>query len=287
LLDLYVLLDQIRDIIANIKQISDATLPPSRKAQREQERENAKARQKERAELSPISSLNAGTKRKRSDVDDADPKLKEFLEVMQPASKPKTWVTQGEDDSALEPPTKMQAIEVPEAESDGEYEAVPKKSRKTSPPKATIQTEPVAVSSMMERPTEDDEAVVAPAAPDATDDDWLRSRTNRLLDLVDLEDLVVHSRVEASVSANANDVAETTTVEPVTNEEPSIEEEEFEGFEDEKPDPVIEAIKSNGRLFVRNLPYTASEEDLREHFETYGTLDEVFLYFFVLFSSVS
>jgi multiple RNA-binding domain-containing protein 1 len=285
LLGLYVLLDQIRDIIANIKQISDATLPPSRKAQREQERENAKARQKERADLAPESYLNSGTKRKRSDVDDADPKLKEFLEVMQPASKPKTWATQGEDDSALEPPTKMQAIEVPEAESDGEYEAVPKKSRKASPPKATIQMEPVAVSSMMERPIEDDEAVVAPAAPDTTDDDWLRGRTNRLLDLVDPEELVVNSRVEAS--ANENTVAETTTGEPVTKEEPSIEEEEFEGFEDEKPDPVIEAIKSNGRLFVRNLPYTASEEDLREHFETFGTLDEVCLYFFVLFSSVS
>ena len=277
-------MDQIRDIIANIKQISDATLPPSRKAQREQERENAKARQKEWAELARVSSLNSGTKRKRSDVDDADPKLKEFLEVMQPASKPKTWATQGEDDPALEPPTKMQAIEVPEAESDGEYEAVPKKPRKTSPPKATIQTELVAVSSIMERPTEGDEAVVAPAAPDATDDDWLRNRTNRLLDLVDPEELV-HSRVEAN--ANESTVAETTTDEPVTNEEPSIEEEEFEGFEDEKPDPVIEAIKSNGRLFVRNLPYTASEEDLREHFETFGTLDEVCLYFFVLFSSVS
>jgi multiple RNA-binding domain-containing protein 1 len=284
LLDLYVLLDQIRDIIANIKQISDATLPPSRKAQREQERENAKARQKEWAELARVSSLNSGTKRKRSDVDDADPKLKEFLEVMQSASKPKTWAIQGEDDSALEPPTKMQAIEVPEAESDGEYEAVPKKSWKTSPPKATIQTELVAVSSIMERPTEGDEAVVAPAAPDATDDDWLRNRTNRLLDLVDPEELV-HSRVEAN--ANESTVAETTTDEPVTNEEPSIEEEEFEGFEDEKPDPVIEAIKSNGRLFVRNLPYIASEEDLREHFETFGTLDEVCLYFFVLFSSVS
>jgi multiple RNA-binding domain-containing protein 1 len=270
-------LDQIRDIIANIKQISDATLPPSRKAQREQERENAKARQKEWAELARVSSLNSGTKRKRSDVDDADPKLKEFLEVMQSASKPKTWAIQGEDDSALEPPTKMQAIEVPEAESDGEYEAVPKKPRKTSPPKATIQTELVAVSSIMERPTEGDEAVVAPAAPDATDDDWLRNRTNRLLDLVDPEELV-HSRVEAN--ANESTVAETTTDEPVTNEE-------FEGFEDEKPDPVIEAIKSNGRLFVRNLPYIASEEDLREHFETFGTLDEVCLYFFVLFSSVS
>jgi len=276
--------DQIRDIIANIKQISDATLPPSRKAQREQERENAKARQKEWAELARVSSLNSGTKRKRSDVDDADPKLKEFLEVMQPASKPKTWATQGEDDPALEPPTKMQAIEVPEAESDGEYEAVPKKSRKTSPPKAIIQMEPIAVSSMIKRPTEDDEAVVAPAAPGGTDDDWLRSRTNRLLDLVDPEELVVHSRVEAS--ANENTVTETAIGEPVTNEEPSIEEEEFEGFEDEKPDPVIEAIKSNGRLFVRNLPYTASEEDLREHFETFGTLDEVCLYFFVLFSSV-
>ena len=45
--------------------------------------------------------------------------------------------------------------------------------------------------------------------------------------------------------------------------------------EDEKIDPVIEAIQANGRLFVRNLPYTATEDDLRKHFEPYGALEEV------------
>jgi RNA recognition motif-containing protein len=39
--------------------------------------------------------------------------------------------------------------------------------------------------------------------------------------------------------------------------------------------PTIDAIKENGRLFVRNLPYTASEDDLRELFAVYGTLEEV------------
>jgi multiple RNA-binding domain-containing protein 1 len=40
-------------------------------------------------------------------------------------------------------------------------------------------------------------------------------------------------------------------------------------------DATMDAIRESGRLFVRNLPYTATEDDLRTHFEKYGTLEEV------------
>ena len=64
-------------------------------------------------------------------------------------------------------------------------------------------------------------------------------------------------------------------------EEPLIFNKEIEATEDtpedneEKPDPTLEAIRSNGRLFVRNLPYTATEQDLRNHFAPFGALEEV------------
>ena len=34
-------------------------------------------------------------------------------------------------------------------------------------------------------------------------------------------------------------------------------------------------IRESNRLFLRNLPYKATEEDLREHFAAYGELEEV------------
>ncbi|TVY26745.1 Multiple RNA-binding domain-containing protein [Lachnellula hyalina] len=252
--------------------ISDATLPISRKAQREQDRENAKIfqAQRESREAASKEKLNAATKRKRSDVDEEDPKLKEFLEVMQPASKAKKWATEVENDVTDEPPLKIQAIEVPEAESDDEYESVPKKSRKSSPPRPPAPV-PAPIQAVVEAPAED-EPMVDISAIDATDDDWLRSRTNRVLDLMDPEDIA-----PAQSSKNNVEVVKAINA-PIIDEEP---EEQFEGFEDEqetpKPDLVRDAIAANGRLFVRNLPYTATEEDLRKHFEPYGSLEEVHL----------
>jgi multiple RNA-binding domain-containing protein 1 len=230
---------------------------------------------KEKTDAESKVSLNAGTKRKRSDVDESDPKLKEFLEVMQPASKLKTFTKSMEDDSMMEPPTKMQAREIPEGESDGEYETVPKKSRKKSPPKTAESPNPP--PALSELPNVSTEAVVDPVAPNATDDDWLRSRTNRLLDLMDPED-ILGGRIGESTSQNIEHVAETNVGvdEPVEIDDiPAEEALEEEQEEEEKPDPTLEAIKSNGRLFVRNLPYSASEDDLRQHFEPFGSLEEV------------
>jgi multiple RNA-binding domain-containing protein 1 len=40
-------------------------------------------------------------------------------------------------------------------------------------------------------------------------------------------------------------------------------------------DDSLEAIRRTSRLFVRNLPYSATQEDLREAFERFGTIEEV------------
>jgi multiple RNA-binding domain-containing protein 1 len=199
-------------------------------------------------------------------VDEADPKLKEFLEVMQPASKSKNWASQAVEDHTSEPPRKIQAMEVSGAESDEEYETVPKKHRQKSPPKHDVPSMAAPVGPS-EPPIHDEEVVVPSIAPDATDDDWLRGRTNRLLDLIDPAD------IPTATTRADNAVVEVAAEEPEVEEVPVVEENEDE--EEEKPDPIVEAIQSNGRLFVRNLPYTATEDDLRQHFEPFGALEEV------------
>jgi multiple RNA-binding domain-containing protein 1 len=200
--------------------------------------------------------------------------LKEFLEVMQPASKAKKWVTEAGDDDTNEPPSKIQAIEVPEAESDNKYESVPKKTRESSPPKPASPV-PDPTQAVKETPAAEDEPIVDISAINATDDDWLRSRTNRLLDLMDPEDIAPAQTANVEVVTAADEST-------VDEEKPAEEQDEVVVEEEEKTDPVLEAISANGRLFVRNLPYTATEEDLRKYFEPYGSLEEVCIFPFLL-----
>jgi multiple RNA-binding domain-containing protein 1 len=256
-------------------QISDQTLPVSRKAQREQERDNAATRRKEN-EAAKKSELNGASKRKRETADELDSKLKEFLEVMQPASKTKTWTAAVDEEGMGEPPSKIQAIEIPGAQSDEEYEAVPKRQRKTTPPKASD----IATSTTVQSEAIDTPVTTEVALPDtvaaATDDDWLRNRTSRLLDLVDPESI---EAVGSGKSAPAQDVPESKSVEQTLLEKEPLPEGDVFAAEEpiDKPDPILDEISKNGRLFVRNLPYTATEDELRNHFQRFGALEEVCL----------
>lgn len=259
--------------------------------QRETERQ-AKQEREERAAAKAAALVDIPSlKRKRAEVEAADPKLQEFLEVMQPGSKSKAWTSK---DGIEEPPTKMQAIELPEEESDEEYEMVPKKarnsSREASPTKVAIPATVASVAEVVDATELADEIPVIGAAEtqpavglDATDDDWLRSRTSRLLDLVNPEDMVVDEAVPtASKAVQSTEVVE--AVEPTVPTADVVMEDVDKLITDSaevvtevagSTDATMDAIRESGRLFVRNLPYTATEDELRVHFEKYGALEEV------------
>ncbi|KFY15582.1 hypothetical protein V492_01875 [Pseudogymnoascus sp. VKM F-4246] len=272
--------------------ISDATLPPSRKMQRETERQAQQERQ-ERAAAKAAAIADIPTlKRKRAEVDAADPKLQEFLEVMQPGSKSKAWTSK---DGIEEPPTKMQAIELPEEESDEEYEMVPKKarnaSREPSPTKVAAPPAVDPVAEVVDATELADEIPTIGAAEtqtsvglDATDDDWLRSRTSRLLDLVNPEDMVVDEAEAAPTASKAVQSTEAAEPAALAGDVAMEDVEKLVGDNTEavtevagSTDATMAAIRESGRLFVRNLPYTATEDELRVHFEKYGTLEEIHL----------
>ncbi|KFY03877.1 hypothetical protein O988_01138 [Pseudogymnoascus sp. VKM F-3808] len=261
--------------------ISDTTLPPSRKMQRETERQA----QQERAAAKAAAVVDIPTlKRKRAEVDAADPKLQEFLEVMQPGSKSKAWTSK---DGIEEPPTKIQAIDLPEEESDEEYEMVPKKarnaSRESSPAKVAARVVVAPVAEVVDEIPVIGAAETQPTVGlDATDDDWLRSRTSRVLDLVNPEDMVVDEGAPA-----VSKVVQTTTTEEPSAPTVDVGMDDVDKLISESAgavtevtgsaDATMDAIRESGRLFVRNLPYTATEDDLRVHFEKYGTLEEIHL----------
>ena len=228
-------------------------------------------------------------KRKREEAEQ-DPKLKEFLEIYQPPSKTNIW-TDGDaqvaagNATAVEQPA--QDVVVPADESDDEYQVITKKPKVAEAPQEVAEeTAPApapAVQPIVPAETAPEEGadapmpdapVVAAAAQPTTDDDWLRSRTNRLLDLVEDDDIPV-----APASAPTKPAAEKrdspVAVEPqLEPAQPAV----APAAEAPDADSIAleeEKIRETGRLYLRNLHFEVAEEDIRSQFSKYGSLDEV------------
>lgn len=275
-----------RVLVEPARPISDPALPS---AAGEKPEPSKAPRPRQEEPLTPPNEETSAKKRKRNGLDEADPKLREFLEVMDPGRAPKRarddalMPTAGQADTAQPP--------LPEDESDDEYENIP----------AKISKPPVPLE--VDHPRGDETAALAdppppPPAPPAelqpppdaeeeprnfgtTDDEWLRSRTNRLLDLVDPDDPhFAAQRAPApadeplrQIPAAATGPNEETRADPIPLLE--VPEPRPAGLQD--GETAADVIERTSRLFVRNLPYTATEDDLIAHFGSFGSLEEVHL----------
>ena len=224
-----------------------------------------------------------------------DPKLKEYLEVMKPKSKKRSW----ENDDVLQASNENvpndddnQMVMDGGAASDDEYEDVPRKAKRTkvdsSPaehPPATELTDTEATTAAVadsETPAQEE---ATPQAP-VSDADWARSRTSRLLGLLDDdEEEEENSRPKARAasvsSSDTGDVApkasgpsKTTDVSaPIA--QPAVD----EPAQPEENDVEPTGVRASMRLFVRNLPYDVKQEDLQSEFASYGNIEELSITF--------
>lgn len=242
----------------------------------------------------------AQKKRKREELEESDPKLQEYLDVMQsgknPAKKPRD-VTDTVPDQV--PP-------VVEGESDDEYEAVPSKptnvvrhdpglpvaqpqsrlgEKRTGQDMVHDGTGLDPVESILMREDQPDggetsQSVAAVVAAD--DDDWLRQRTNRLLDLVGADELPVGD----SQPTPATSQVPKTIIPSARDDHSRNNETRMNDLGGLVPDPEkveakespIDTVHRTSRIFVRNLPYSASEEELHDYFGKFGELEEVSSY---------
>ncbi|TLS29058.1 hypothetical protein PpBr36_00714, partial [Pyricularia pennisetigena] len=265
--------------------ISDPSLPASKKVVTAQAIVAAHTTEKEaaRAAKPDAESAPKKQKRKRDELDMADPKLKEYLETMNlkpgGAAAESSAMIVDTDQAGTKPSEALVGLE---NESDDEYEEIPTRPVKRQAVEAKDNTAAVVVKAApAEVPPPEapapHESTDTPAQVDvtpATDDDWLRSRTNRLLDLIDPDDPKALQPVPAEEPAPVLEAA------PETDQPPRDE------MQDEKPKPVpekiqkddpVESIRKTSRLFVRNLPYSATEDDLKSVFGAFGPLDEIHL----------
>lgn len=226
--------------------------------------------------------------------------LSEFLEVMQPPSKGKIWANEDAvGGGAIRIPDAIRPVQSQEdAASEDEYEHVPKK-RKKSPnvfPQFEKIIEPASSTSMLRDVKERDldEITTTSAAIDTdkdrlpeaaiggpSDASWLRSRTSRLLGLVDDDDGAVtpasetpkdvektNEAIDGQTPDNATHMSDTGSQ---TNE---VQNQDIPESKDILDSTLADSLAS-GRLFVRNLSYITSDDDLGAHFSPYGALAEV------------
>ena len=241
-------------------------------------------------EYGPTSSKNdEKRKRKREGLAESKgkPKLQEFLEVMRPPSKSNIWENQDvEIPQRAALPTPMIEDDVAHVAQSGEdHEHLVKKRKKerSSEERDAVRAEPPVSVGMpqVEAKTvtsdcdlsQDAEKETLAQTSAVSDADWLRSRTSRLLGLMD-DDVQVTALVEDAPTEKSNlaEVPELVKDDSVSDASVQTDEDlEIEGA-------IVENnTVENGRLFVRNLTYTITEEDLRTLFEGqgHGTIQEV------------
>ena len=249
----------------------------------------SKTRPKNQAAISEEQPDANAKKRKRDALNESDPKSQEFLTVMQ-ASKISVDNLHGhEDDSVLEPPTKKAAVDEPESR-DG-YQSMPTQPTKRTaipPPNLPheLQIRPAAVPSADVSAVVPDEQPASHAVEGSTeddgagaidDDDWLRNRTNRLLDLADEDDVFPVRSQPVEVEPTGQPETEngiSVDVIPIEKTATSLKD-SMTKRADLSDDATLGAIRKTARIFCRNLPYDATTEDLRTYFEKFGEVEEV------------
>ena len=237
-------------------------------------------------------------KRKRGLDEDItrDRKLREFLHVMQGSSKSNIWANQDVDHVEVNRAKGGADKVMSDATSimpEGRSIAMPSHSAKPSNqetrgdieklrsiPANSVPVEKIADGTMLELPSQDavekDQAMESHPRSAMSDSEWRRTRTSRLLGLVDDDDehqqsLPTTSPVVMEESRpGLRSIAESQPLPENRATASGITQMDLD-LEQSRNTPAAD----NGRLFIRNLSYTATPDDLRDCFSLYGELVEV------------
>ncbi len=221
-------------------------------------------------------------KRKRESKPD-DPKLKEYLDVMLPGAKRKTWANEAEELGIAKgkpvEPSKDNLITT-ESQRAADH---PTPVAATAPTRNRNERAIHNVASLDEEasgkplenvaPSEDkadlhtgyEAGDISGKPPVMSDEDWLRSRTSRLLDLEHTEGND-DSHMEISPEKTCNGIKTSSENEGRAASPDATK---------EGPNADLASINQNGRLFIRNLPYSVTEADLVGAFGPFGSIGEV------------
>lgn len=259
-------IDTARIDVQLAKTFLDPTVPLSYKEHRRQQEAKLREQEDRLLEEEARRLQKKHKKGPKSALDEEiakNPKLQEYMEVMKHLHQVKSWANDAAVDGSGAPlardledylaqqerataPVAASPVAVaPERESDDEYEdfgARPNDTQDEQPDEPMMSL-----------------ADVKPVGDDATDLDWLKARRRRMKDgevtaADGLPDpLQPPVRQRAPVATRAAD--------PAAADVPAL--------------SIEDKIAATGRLFIRNILYTLTEQDFRALFSEYGMLEEV------------
>lgn len=257
------------------KTFSDPTVPMSARDQRKlqyqklREREERLKEEEERRQLKKHK-----TKSKIDQEIESNPRLQEFMAVVGPGGK--SWANDSLADGSGAPSTKAleEALEgtvtekstetpqipefnIKENASDDEYEDFNKKEEEEEEEEEMI---PLADVEKQQEEMEENEDSKLAKDEGVSDLEWLQQRRVRMVETKEQQ-----ARRDAQEAANKEKLNSKKSA-PLKQNEPEKKDEQ---------QVIIDKIKETGRLFIRNILYTSTEEDFRNLFTPYGELEEV------------
>lgn len=202
---------------------------------------------------------------------------------MQNSSKTRTWAN---DDAIPQPLEEPAPVINPPTQDDSAVEELPsqpKKARIQEPPGGgnNEQPQPMVVDRSGEDGAEDtsaqEDAEAAEEAGPVSDADWLRSKTSRLLGLLDEDEQAEfqQQKVEEPTESplHSNDESRNAAIDNIAPQTATNDDDAAQTTPAE--DQNIDLIRASTRLFVRNLAYDTTEADLQPLFAPFGKPEEV------------
>lgn len=206
--------------------------------------------------------------------------------MIQQPSKTRTWANDDQIPAPVETdsPSKEQPAEVDGDTQEELTYAQRKKTKMGQDPRELSHTSenaghsPTADEDVQPVPEKDEEEQEAqqenqPQAP-ASDSDWLRSKTSRLLGLLDEDEQVAFEQPAAPVDDKPAAESDVDMPNAPSPEKPAVNDSE-KATTAAEVDTNIENIRISARLFIRNLSYETRESDLEPLFSPFGKIEEV------------
>lgn len=205
-------------------------------------------------------------------------KFEEYLHVMQPPSKSKIW---SNEDLERQSDVAHSTLDTLQLNTFGDrnnenYETIPKRFKSAlrphqdgevlnhseeNPTTATSNLPPSDV--IPEAPS-----ILDQELPNTTDGDWLRSRT---------KNVVAVDHTDDAMSLNASLETDVLDQESITDHQvskrivPDSNIQAEAATDSQSSTPAVSAEHATARIFVRNLAYATTEDDLREYFTSHGS----------------
>ncbi|KAL4739739.1 hypothetical protein BDV11DRAFT_112856 [Aspergillus similis] len=251
------------------------------------------AHRKDSRTAQPGGALGSNLKRKRDGDTVKDSKTQEYLSLLQQPSKTRTWANDDQLPAPVDTDSHSQEQPLDIDDQEGLTYAQRKKAKlgydadESSHDSVNAGHLPTTDEGdgqpLPKKPEKESEGPQEEQVP-VSDSDWLRSKTSRLLGLLDEDEQETFAPPAA-----------------VTNHTPIIDTnvEKSEAESPEKPavgdlaraptaaevDTNIENIRISARLFIRNLSYETKESDLEPVFSPFGKIEEIHVAFDTRFTT--